>query len=200
MNFIDIKIETLLDKGNIKSFGHIYRISNQSKVKYWAVGILAFLIIFLFIPWTQNISAKGAVTTLRQEQRPQQVNTIIPGKVAKWHVKEGDFVKAGDTIMQLSEIKDDYLDPNLLQRTKEQMIAKEMTVSSYKSKVGTADMQIEALTQSRGFKVSQIENKLRQQRLKVQADSMDQVAAGNDLFIATKQFARQKNMFDSGLV
>ena len=200
MNFIDIKIETLLDNGNIKSFGHIYRISNQSKVKYWAVGILAFLIIFLFIPWTQNISAKGAVTTLRQEQRPQQVNTIIPGKVAKWHVKEGDFVKAGDTIMQLSEIKDDYLDPNLLQRTKEQMIAKEMTVSSYKSKVGTADMQIEALTQSRGFKVSQIENKLRQQRLKVQADSMDQVAAGNDLFIATKQFARQKNMFDSGLV
>jgi len=200
MNFIDTKLETLLGKSNIKSFDHIYRINSQSKVKYWAFGILAFLITILFIPWTQNISSKGNITTLRQEQRPQQVNTIIPGKVAKWHVKEGDFVKAGDTIIQLAEIKDDYLDPNLLLRTKEQMVAKEMTVLSYKSKVGTAEMQIEALTQSRGFKVSQIENKLRQQRMKVQADSMDLIAANNDLIIATKQFARQKNMFDSGVV
>ena len=200
MNFIDTKIENLLGKTNIKSFNHIYRIDKQSKVKFWALGIIAFFTIVLFIPWTQNINAKGTVTTLRQEQRPQQVNTIIPGKVAKWHVKEGDFVKAGDTIMQLSEIKDDYLDPNLLQRTKEQMIAKEMTVSSYKSKAGTADIQIEALTQARGYKLAQIANKLRQQYMKLQADSMDQVAATNDLLFATRQFARQKNMYDSGLV
>ena len=200
MNFIETKIEEQINHTSIQSFGKIYRITKKSKVRYWTLGILGALVIILFIPWTQNINSRGTITTLRQEQRPQELNTIIPGKVAKWHVKEGDYVKAGDTIIQLSEIKDDYLDPNLLSRTKEQLTAKEMTVENYKSKVGTADMQIGALTQGRALKISQVENKIRQQRMKVQADSMDMIAATNDLSIATKQFGRQKNMYDSGLV
>jgi multidrug resistance efflux pump len=200
MNFIEAKIEEEAGKGSIRSFASIYRINKRSKVKYWALGIFALLIVILFLPWTQNISARGDVTTLRQEQRPQQLNTIIPGKVAKWFVKEGDYVKQGDTIMQLSEIKDDYFDPNLLSRTKEQLTAKEMSVENYKGKAGTADVQVDALIQARALKISQIENKIRQQRMKVQADSMDMIAAYNDYDIATKQFTRQKNMYDSGLV
>lgn len=200
MNFIETKIEDQVNDDHIKSFATIYRIHKRSKVKYWALGVFMLLIVVLFLPWTQNISARGGVTTLRQEQRPQQLNTIIPGKVAKWFVKEGDYVKQGDTILQLAEIKDDYLDPNLLSRTKEQLTAKAMSVENYKGKAGTADVQMEALTQARALKISQIENKIRQQRMKVQADSMDMVAAINDYNIATKQFTRQKNMYDSGLV
>jgi len=201
MNFIDTRIEDQLEKNNgIRSFSHIYRIRQKSKVKYWTYGILLGLVLILFLPWTQNISARGNVTTLRQEQRPQQLNTIIPGKVVKWFVKEGDFVNKGDTIIQLTEIKDDYLDPNLLTRTREQLSAKSLSVENYRSKAGTADQQVAALTEARALKISQIENKIRQQRMKVQADSMDMVAATNDLSIATKQFSRQKNMYDSGLV
>ena len=201
MNFIEINIEEHLNKDNkILSFENIYRIRKKSKVKYWLFGILAGLLLVLFIPWTQNIVASGNITTLRQEQRPQQLNTIIPGKVAKWHVKEGDYVKAGDTIVQLSEIKDDYLDPNLLNRTREQLTAKELSVEGYKSKAGAADVQITALSLGKELKISQIENKFRQQRMKVQSDSMEMLAANNDYAIATQQYSRQKNMFDSGLV
>jgi multidrug resistance efflux pump len=200
MNFIETKIEDEVNNSSIKSFANIYRIHKKSKVKYWALGILLLLLVILFLPWTQNISARGDVTTLRQEQRPQQLNTIIPGKVARWFVKEGDYVKQGDTIMQLTEIKDDYFDPNLLSRTKEQLTAKEMSIENYKGKAGTADVQMAALTQARALKISQLENKTRQQRMKAQADSMDMIAAINDYNIAIKQFARQKNMYDSGLV
>ncbi|MBL0358456.1 MAG: HlyD family efflux transporter periplasmic adaptor subunit [Chitinophagaceae bacterium] len=200
MNYIETKIEDQVNNSSIRSFANIYRINKKSRVKYWALGILLLLFVILFLPWTQNIAARGDITTLRQEQRPQQLNSIIPGKVVKWFVKEGDFVQKGDTIMQLSEIKDDYLDPNLLGRTKEQLTAKEMSVENYKDKAGTAELQVEALVQARIFKISQIENKTRQQRMKVQADSMDMIAAMNDFSIATKQFARQKNMYDSGLV
>lgn len=199
MNFIETKIEEQVD-GSIQSFGHIYRIHKKSRVRYWTFGILAGLLIILLMPWTQNISARGDVTTLRQEQRPQELNTIIPGKVIKWHVKEGDFVHKGDTIIQLSEIKDDYLDPNLLKRTQEQLTAKELTVESYRNKAGTADVQIAALTEARLLKIAQIQNKIQQQYMKVRSDSMDMLAASNDLSIAVKQFQRQKNMYDSGLV
>ncbi|HMO61612.1 MAG TPA: HlyD family efflux transporter periplasmic adaptor subunit [Ferruginibacter sp.] len=199
-NFIEVKIEEQVDKCGLKSFGNIYRINRASRVKYWMTGILLLLFVILFLPWTQNISARGNVTTLRQEQRPQQMNTIIPGRVVKWFVKEGDYVQQGDTIIQLAEIKDDYLDPNLLGRTKEQLTAKQISVENYRSKVEAADMQLSALTQGRELKVSQLENKIRQQRLKVSADSMDMQAANNDFIIATRQFERQKNMYDSGLV
>jgi multidrug resistance efflux pump len=200
MNFIDTQIESNLDYAGIRSFRNIYRIQKKSRVSYWLIGILAGLVVLLFLPWTQNISSRGNVTTLRQEQRPQEINTIIPGKVVKWHVKEGDFVKAGDTIVQLTEIKDDYLDPNLLNRTQEQLAAKQLTIDQYRNKVGTAEMQVEALNAGRELKLAQIENKIRQQRMKVQSDSAELVAAKNDLNIATEQYRRQRNMYDSGLV
>jgi multidrug efflux pump subunit AcrA (membrane-fusion protein) len=57
------------------------------------VAILAF--ITLFLPWTQNISGKGAVTTLKPNQRPQSIQSVISGRIEKWYVKEGDFVKGG---------------------------------------------------------------------------------------------------------
>ena len=201
MNYIEINIDDQLEKDNpVKSFANIYRVQRKSKVRYWLLGIVGVLALFLFIPWTQNIRTTGAITTLRQEQRPQQLNTIIPGKVASWHVKEGDYVQKGDTIMKLSEIKDDYLDPNLLGRTQEQLQAKAASVEGYRSKAGTADLQISALEQGRVLKVSQLENKFRQQRMKVKSDSMEMLAANNDYAIASEQFRRQKNMFDSGLV
>ncbi len=200
MNFIETKIETALANSTIQSFSKIYRIDKKSKVKYWLLGILIASIIILLLPWTQNINARGAVTTLRQEQRPQQLNTIIPGKVVKWHVKEGDIVKAGDTIIQLAEIKDDYLDPNLLGRTKDQLNAKQITIESYKSKVGATDNQIDALMQGSNLKIAQIQNKIRQQLMKVQSDSAELITVKNDVAIATAQFKRQKNMYDSGLV
>ena len=55
--------------------------------------IIILLFCVLFLPWTQNIRATGTVTTLYQDQRPQQLNAIIPGRIVKWYVKEGDFVK-----------------------------------------------------------------------------------------------------------
>ncbi|HCY88734.1 MAG TPA: biotin attachment protein, partial [Chitinophagaceae bacterium] len=156
MSFIEKKIEEELPSTRIRSFGKIYRITKRSKVKFWLMGIGLGLIVFLFIPWTQNIRSSGSITTLRQEERPQQVNSVIPGKVVAWYVKEGDFVKAGDTIIQLAEVKEDYFDPELLDRTKEQMTAKELSVENYKQKASAADQQVAALLQARDFKMAQL--------------------------------------------
>ena len=95
------------------AFNAIYRIHKKSTVKKWMIGILIALVVIMFLPWTQNIKAKGTVTTLRPEQRPQQINNVIAGRVVKWFVKEGDNVKEGDTILQMGEVKVDYFDPQL---------------------------------------------------------------------------------------
>jgi len=189
-----------MDSSKIKAFTHIYQHNKNSKVKVWFFICVFIFIIFLFLPWTQNIRAKGTVTTLYQDQRPQQVNTIIGGKVLKWHVKEGDYVNTGDTLLQLTEVKTDYLDPDLMQRTKEQLAGKELSVEYYKSKVGVANQQIGAINSGLQLKLNQLLNKLNQLQLKVQADSAETFAANNDVNIGNKQYIRQKAMYDSGLV
>jgi multidrug resistance efflux pump len=114
-------------------------------------------------------------------------------------VKEGDFVKKGDTIAQLAEIKDNYLDPRLLDRTEAQIDAKEVSIDSYRKKVEAAEAQIKALSQVRTLKIQQLENKKKQLWMKVVSDSMDAVAAANDYLISQEQYRRQKIMHDSGL-
>ncbi len=185
---------------NLKSYSRIFQHNTRSNIKRWFYIFFGIFILFLFLPWTQNIRARGTVTTLYQEQRPQQVNAAIGGQVIKWFVKEGDFVQTGDTLVQLAEVKVDYLDPNLLQRTQEQLDGKQLSVEYYKSKVDVTGREINAINTGLQLKLNQLNNKLNQIRLKVQADSAEALAAGNDLKIAAAQYARQKAMYDSGLV
>lgn len=193
-------MDSFTHKIPLKSFDLIYRNNRVSKVKNWFIGIMLLLIVVMFLPWTQNIKSKGNITTLRQEQRPQDIVSPIPGKIVKWWVKEGDFVKKGDTILQLSEIKEDYLDPNLVGRTEEQLEAKKWTIEFYEGKAGTATVQVEALSNSRKLKIEQLKNKLQQLENKLAGEKAELQAAANDYELSKDQFTRQQKMFNDGLV
>lgn len=199
-NYLLDNIEEKAASSKLLSYKNLYLVNKRSAVKKWLYGILITLVVVAFLPWTQNIRAKGAVTTLRQEQRPQELNTIIAGKVIKWHVKEGDFVKAGDTILQLGEVKVEYFDPQLLERTKQQITAKQMANQGYASKAQTAAVQIDALIEGRKLKLSQLDNKIKQQYLKLQSDSMDLAAVNNEYSVSKRQIDAAKLMLDSGVI
>lgn len=199
-NFFNPDINSMNPDTKLESAGRIYRIQHQSRIKYWLMGILLLALLIMFLPWTQNIRAKGIVTTLRQEQRPQQMNSIIAGTAIKWYVKEGDFVKAGDTILQLGEVKVDYFDPQLLERTEQQIQAKQQTIDGYKNKARTTVTQSTALNQARALKLQSLENKIAQQQFKVKSDEADLVAANNELETYKRQIEAAKLMLDSGAI
>ena len=184
----------------MNALNYIYRRDKPNHIKIWFMGLLLILIVILFVPWTQNIRAGGTVTTIKQEQRPQEINTIIGGRIEKWFVKEGDYVEQGDTLVQLSEIKTDYLDPQLVARTGEQIKAKKSTIDYYEGKINATTQQMDALRNALSAKLDQLKNKFLQATVKAQSDSMDMLAAINDLKIATEQYNRQRAMYDSGLV
>lgn len=161
-----------------------------------AFAILGLLILFL--PWTQNITGRGNVTTLTPEQRPQTIQSQIPGRIEKWFVREGDFIREGDTIMKISEVKSEYFDPNLVQRTEQQRDAKSLSVESYQGKVIAQGVRIGALINERRLKLSMAENKILQSVLKVQSDSMDYVAAETNIRIAQIKYVREDSMYQEG--
>lgn len=184
----------------LRSFDSIYHINKQSQVKHWFYYFGILFIVVLFLPWTQNIQLRGNVSTLYQDQRPQQLNSPIPGRIIKWHVKNGDFVKKGDTILQLSEVKDDYLDPELVRRTQQQVDAKKGVREYYKAKVGTTEAQLQAIDASRDLKLAQLKIKLAQLHSKIAAEEAELAAVSNELKLLEDQFGRQKKMYEEGLV
>jgi multidrug resistance efflux pump len=187
-----------VDLSKFKSSKYVLNKDYYKLFRRFLGGFAIACVIILFLPWTQNISGRGQVTTLTPEQRPQTIQSPIPGSIQQWFVREGDQVKKGDTIMKIAEIKSEYFDPNLVERTEKQKLAKEFSVESYQGKVKAQNVRIGALISERKLKLGQAENKILQAYQKVKADSIDLVAADTNLRIAEIKFVRADSLFQEG--
>jgi multidrug resistance efflux pump len=199
---LNITHNTIKDKKGLKNL-NAFQILNSRSISRKLIKtlyVLGFIcLVILFLPWTQNIRSMANVTALKPNQRPQTIHSIIAGRIEKWYVQEGQFVKQGDTILFISETKEEYLDPKLVENTEQQLKAKELTVKSYFEKVNANDNQIDALIKSRVLKLEQAKNKLIQANLKVQSDSIDFSAAQLNYKIAKDQLVRMEELYKEGL-
>lgn len=199
LNISQNRIKGKIDTSSYKSFG-LLKNNKFGKIFSRLLGIsLIIFVAILFVPWTQNIRSRGYVTTLTPDQRPQTINSVIAGRIEKWHVKEGDYVNKGDTIVFISETKDAYFDPQLLARTESQIKSKELSVSSYMDKVKSLDTQVDAMIRTKRLKIEQANNYYKQAQLRIQSDSIDLEAATTNLRIAEKQVERIEQLYNDGL-
>lgn len=76
-----------------------------------AFGIGAAVAILFFVPWLQTAQGQGKVVALDPEDRAQEVTALVPGRVERWYVQDGQHVDRGDPIARVVD-----LDPNLLSR------------------------------------------------------------------------------------
>ncbi|NBP69043.1 MAG: HlyD family efflux transporter periplasmic adaptor subunit [Cytophagia bacterium] len=101
-----------------------------------------------------------------------------------WHVREGEYVLKGDTIITIREVKEKYFDPQLLQRLQEQLNAKISSLDSKESKAKALQRQIKALRAT-------LANKLEQSKAKLDAEKVRFQNAEN-------QYQRNKKLFEAG--
>ena len=185
-----------------KKYSALENVENKVSSKVLRRLIYCFLIVLLivmFLPWTQNIRSTGTITTLKPGQKPQSITSVIGGQISEWYVQEGDFVKKGDTILKITEVKDAYFDDDLLPRTGNQVDFKKSSLTNYDNKVQTQDDLIIALTSQRDLKISQSKIKLEQTTLKLQNDSMSLAAAEVNLRTAKNQYNRMDSLYTIGL-
>jgi multidrug resistance efflux pump len=154
----------------------------------------------MFFPWQQNVDGKGQLTALTPKDRPQTIQSPIAGRIDEWFVREGQFVKRGDTIVVLTEIKEKFLDPEMVPRLKQQVGAKEGVISSTMEKADALAQQINALSSSLQFKLKQAQNKVIQARLKVRSDSIDLESERVQFAIADTQLNLGKGLFNKGFI
>ncbi len=199
LNISETTISHAIHPSKYSSFHKFIAAKSAKNLTLWLIFFFVLFVAILFLPWTQNIQSNGVLTALSPQDRPQTINTIIPGRIEKWYVQEGQPIRKGDTIVFLSEIKDAYFDPNLLRRVETQIEAKESYRDAYEKKTLALDGQITALEQTLKLKMKQSDNKIQQGEFKITTDSMEYVAAKNNYDIAAAQYQRQKELFEQGL-
>jgi len=193
-NFININTSLFPVWKNIES-----RTSSRLTIKILA-GFAIALVVLGFTPWTQNIETTGAVISIEPDSRPTSIESIISGRIEKWFVREGDFVQKGDTILYISEVKAEYFDPNLVENTQDQIVAKEQAVNGYMQKVKSLDTQIDALINGQEVKLNQTRNKIEQGKLKIRTDSTDYMNGVRNAEIVAEQFKRYEDLYSQNLI
>jgi len=199
LNISHNKLNKQVDLSAYSSAQKVFHVRNYRHFNRFLLAFAIIVFIILFLPWTQTVSGTGFLTTLKPDQRPQTIQSPIPGRIEKWFVREGDFVNKGDTILFISEIKNEYFDPQLVERTGKQLEAKSRAVTSYEEKVRALNSQIGALQRGRLLKLEQTRNKLLQARLKVVSDSIDLEAGRTNVAIAQRQYDRVAQLEAEGL-
>jgi membrane fusion protein, adhesin transport system len=77
------------------------------------LGVAAALV---FVPWQQNITGYGRITSFVPGVRPQTIDAQITGRVIRWYVNEGVAVKAGDTIAILQDLNVSFMDSDFMEK------------------------------------------------------------------------------------
>ncbi|QMW04710.1 HlyD family secretion protein [Spirosoma foliorum] len=165
----------------------------------WMLFFLFLIAIVLFLPWRQTINGTGSVTALTPQDRPQSLQNAIAGRIEKWSLQEGQYVKKGDTLLVISEIKDDYFDPQLPQRLGEQLAAKKGSQQATDAKINALDEQISALSAGVKVDLASARNRVQQSQLQIRIDSADLVAIRRNYQIAVARLERYEKGYKDGL-
>lgn len=199
LNITQKSIYNDLDTSEFKSYQYLRSRPNSiSLLKLMAV-LLIISLLCMFLPWRQNIRSKGYVTTLNPYDKPQSVQSLTGGQIDHWYVTEGDIVSVGDTIVILSESKEDYLDPDILANTQQQKDAKDQSAEAYLSKMNYLKEQKVALKDYQDTKLQQLELKKQQVDIKISTAKYELQAAQTSAENAKNQLTRMETMYKNGI-
>jgi RND family efflux transporter MFP subunit len=106
------------------------------------VGIAATVFILFAVPWVQTAQGRGQVVSLDPQDRAQDVTALVPGRVERWYVQDGQQVNRGDPIAQIVD-----LDPNLLSRLAAERAQVEAEIASVRQSQAVAQLDVDRTRQ-----------------------------------------------------
>jgi hypothetical protein len=56
------------------------------------------------VPWIQTAAGSGQIVALDPADRVQSINALVEGRINRWFVNDGSVVKAGDPIVEITDI------------------------------------------------------------------------------------------------
>lgn len=75
------------------------------------VSVIVTIVCLYLVPWVQTTSGFGTVGALNPNDRLQEINALVPGRIQEWYVRDGSHVNVGDPIVRIADV-----DPQLIER------------------------------------------------------------------------------------
>lgn len=99
------------------------------------VGFIITVAFLIYTPWVQTTSGRGVVTTLNPNERKQDINALVPGRIEEWYVRDGSSVRKDDPIVRIADI-----DPQLIERLQAERQQIELQYQAAQSALATAQI------------------------------------------------------------
>lgn len=162
----------------------------------WLIWFLIPLgaIALVFAPWTQSIQGSGRVIAFAPLERRQLVEAPIGGRVKSWFVQEGDYVKKGDRIAEISDN-----DPAYVSRLRTERDAVHAQIKAQELSIDLTSSRIESQKLTRDFGVDNVTQKLTVLDEKIQAKRRRLESASAVAKTAEQNLARQSKLLAQGL-
>ncbi|GAB7564623.1 HlyD family efflux transporter periplasmic adaptor subunit [Methylobacillus methanolivorans] len=166
------------------------------RILVWIV-VLCFIVptLMLFLPWQQNVQAMGSVTAFAPLERRQSVDAPVGGVIKQWFVREGARVKAGDPLLQISDV-----DPKFKERLAAQRQTSAAKLKAKQDELQAYEVQLQNLLAVRQARVNAAEYGLDVARQKVVAAAENVESAQATLDAADFQVSRMQRLVQEGLV
>lgn len=180
-----------IEKKDFAPFTNFNNINTPRPLKVLPRIILVFLVltilILLLTPWQQTSKGIGNIIASDPNDRAQNINAPINGRIKKWYVRDGSAVKKDD---KLVEIVDN--DPLILERMRSERDAKRRKLQVSQIAAQTAKINYlrqeelfnKGLSSRRDFEEAKIEYK----KLLAAEES-----AASELAESETKFSRQEN-------
>jgi biotin carboxyl carrier protein len=134
----------------------------------WIVlsGILFFglfvtlLLLLVYVPWQQSVVGEGRVIAYSPNERPQQIESPLDGRISHWYVSEGEKVTKGAPIAEILDI-----DPQIMERLQRERDAAQMKLNASEKALVTSQKNLErqkilasrGLSSQRAYELAELE-------------------------------------------
>ncbi len=123
------------------------------------IGMAVTIVLLFYVPWVQTAQGRGQVVALDPDDRAQEVTALVPGRIERWYVQDGQQVAAGQPIARVVDI-----DPNLLTRLAAERAQVEAEIAASRQSQAVAAIDVgrsrqllsEGLASRRDFEQAQI--------------------------------------------
>jgi membrane fusion protein, adhesin transport system len=156
--------------------------------------MLVFGLALIVTPWQQNVVGSGRVSALDPNQRQQNIETPVDGRIIKWHVIEGAEVKAGDLLVELSDN-----DPSIMENLGRERSAISETIRAGRDRLTNLQDRIRGIEMTRTNAVSAAESRVQMAKERVRAAEQGLQAAEAAHTTAKLNIERQKRLGEKGL-
>ncbi|MCS6915701.1 MAG: biotin/lipoyl-binding protein [Myxococcales bacterium] len=189
MEIIHLADAELLALRSVKTASVVRRAARVMMVLFWVT-----LLFLLLAPWQQSSTGEGRVIAYTPVERQQTIEAPVDGRIVRWHVREGTHVKAGDLIVEMSDI-----DPAILERLRRERDAVAARLEAARARARAQQGRVAALTASREAAIGAADARMRMAQDRVRAAEQALTAAEAAHHTAQLNIERQQSLHARGL-